>query len=72
MLNGEAAQTWHAYLFPGFTARTITWVGRQTIADCRAGHRQPSRLMPLVKAVPSATSAGTPCAGTDLTTTSVS
>jgi hypothetical protein len=40
----EAAQTWHTYHLPLFTARIIAWIGAEAAADCRAGHHQPSRL----------------------------
>ena len=41
----EAAQTWHTYHLPLFTARITTWIGHEAAADCRSGHHQPSRLV---------------------------
>lgn len=41
----EAAQTWHTYHLPLFTARITTWIGHEAAADCRSGHHQPSRLI---------------------------
>ena len=43
--SAEAAQTWHTYHLPLFTARITTWIGHEAAADCRSGHHQPSRLV---------------------------